>query len=156
MANVNFENIYVPELTEEYTTSSLEKKFEEQYSSHKLKYSDHAAEKKSISNAYANLLSASEETFDYNEKQLNDSYISEKEKQSDIISLASQIRQNQDLLNKYGESFAHLYKIKDKTEKFGEDIELYFQEIPDNKPQGILTQEQYFELNADNNNEKNK
>ena len=154
MANVNFENIYVPELTEEYTTSSLEKKFEEQYSSHKLKYSDHAAEKKSISNAYANLLSASEETFDYNEKQLNDSYISEKEKQSDIISLASQIRQNQDLLNKYGESFAYLYKIKDKTEKFGEDIELYFQEIPDNKPQGILTQEQYFELNADNNNEK--
>lgn len=154
MASVNFENVYVPELTEEYTVSSLEKKFEEQYSSYKLKYSEHATEKKSITNAYASLLSASEETFDYDEKQLNASYISEKEEQINIISEASDIRKNRLLLSKYGESFAYLYKIKDKTEQFGDDVKIYFQEISDNKPQGILTQEQYFELNADNNNEK--
>lgn len=149
MADVLLENTNVFEPKKEYSVAELRKKFEDREQALRKEYAENAASYTRIKSAYDVYAHAEDKaSFDYDEKSLT-AY------KNDIIAqqrnFTEQLTKNSveaELLNKYEGSFAALYQIKQQNEQGADGTACSFKEIEQNKPAGIITQEQYYEMNA--------
>lgn len=149
MADVLLENTNVFEPKKGYSVAELRKKFEDREQALRKEYTENAASYTRIKSAYDNYALAEDKaSFDYDEKSLT-AY------KNDIIAqqrnFTEQLTKNSvetELLNKYEGSFASLYQIKQQNEYWADGTTCSFKEIEQNKPAGIITQEQYYEMNA--------
>ncbi len=148
MADILLENTNVFELKPEYSVAELRKKFEQEQNSFKNDYNENVAEKRRLKEAYENFASDNEAAFDYNENDLLNHKNDIEKNQHTIIQKAATDHNNLELLNKYETSFATLYQLKEQSEKFTDDTKLSFKEIDQKNQAGIITQEQYYEMNA--------
>lgn len=145
MANAYLENTGVTELKPEYTVSALEKKFAKAKEEQKKIYDESGAVLKDISASIAEQLKDREAAYVLSESEL----IAERADREDVrlqaVERGAAIKSENELLKKYGDSFARLYQIKDTEEKSAEGVKLEFVEISTPDPVGIITQEQYYE-----------
>lgn len=148
MADVLLENTNVFELKPEYSVAALRKKFGTEQSELKNGYNVNVAEKHRIQGAYEDMSADKEAMFDYDEKDLLLYKDEVESNQQHIIKNAAGNRNYAELLDRYENSFAALYQIKEQSEKAGETTKFSFVETEQKHPVGIITQEQYFEMSA--------
>lgn len=153
MADVLLENTNVFEPKKEFGVEELRKKFEQEQAEFKSEYNNVVLEKHNLQTAYADLSAENEQFFNYTEEDLRRQKDNIDKSQHEIIGNAAESRRNTELLDKYEGSFAALYQIKRQNEYWADGTTCSFKEIEQNKPAGIITQEQYYEMNANPNGE---
>ena len=147
MSRSFLENTEIPQLKGSFSVMALQLK----YATDKKRLGevmDGSIKRKSdLRGVYADSLLQKDEMFDFSEVEIfseRDNINKEKRK---VKSKIEQMNFEKDLLDRYGDEFAHLYQIKSNNDKYGDTAELSFREI-EMSSVGILTQEQYFEMTA--------
>lgn len=139
-------------LTEEYTEDTLRHKFSSQINLLRQKLDRYTKQ--------INYINDKKRQTDWNsEDQQNSSFAQEllaEEASIENIWKLTQIESNQasyysNLLQRYGNEFAQLYKVKDSHEKRGFTDKLDFVEVDITDNGDILTQDQYYRMRADIN-----
>lgn len=151
MADILLENTNVFELKPEYSVAELRKKFEQEQNSFKNDYNENVADKRRLKEAFEDFSTNKDSPFDYDETDLLAQKNQIENNQHNIIEKAATDHSYLELLNRYESSFATLYQLKEQSEKFAEDTKLSFKEIDQKSQAGIITQEQYYEINANPN-----
>ena len=142
MADVLLENTNVFEPKKEFGVEELRKKFEQEQAELKSEYNNVVLEKHNLQTANADLSAENEQFFNYTEEDLRRQKDNIDKSQHEIIGNAAESRRNTELLDKYEGSFAALYQIKRQNEYWADGTTCSFKDIEQNKPAGIITQEQ--------------
>ena len=149
MAEVLFENTQVFEPKEGFSTEDLRKKFAAQEQSLQKEYAVYTGNYVNLKKLHDNLANSSaESSLDYTDKELAERREELASNQKDLREKIAQNSADIRLLDKYENSFAALYQIKQQNEYMGDEAKCSFREITQNKLAGITTQEQYYEMSA--------
>ncbi len=148
VAQTYVENRALPRLPEDYTEAELQKKFAKTMESlgEELKdYDEYRQELDAISQEQ------DEEQRGYSEEQLSREYIFLNRSRQPVQKEYDTAKRYADYLHEYGDEFAHLYRIKDNNEKYGNPEKIDFVEVDITDNGDMLTQDQYFKMRADVN-----
>lgn len=157
MSDVLFENTQVFKPKEGFSAEDLREKFAAREQSLQKEYVDNTGSYVNLKKLHDNLVNSSDEnSFDYTNEELAEHRDELAEKQLKIREKIVQTGADIGLLDKYENSFAALYQIKEQNENFGGEAECSFKEITQDKLAGITAQEQYYEMSANPKGEVNQ
>lgn len=151
MADILLENTNVFALKEGYSADELRKKFEQNQNALRQQYEEN------IKYHRTDLQTLKKEQQDTNlpEEIYNADVDNFRNAQNDMLKMQRQLTEDMskqqilmNLLDKYDNSFASLYQIKQQEEFGGDGIKCKFKEV-EQKPAGIITQDQHYEMGTD-------
>jgi len=148
MANAYLENTAVTELKPEYTVLALKDKFAKTKEEQKQIYDGAKEILENIDQNNTELRENKDGSYDFAEKDLTTERETEKKLQQDAVAKGADIKRESEMLEKYGDSFARLYQIKDSEEKSGANTKLEFTEVTERQLVGTTKQEDYFNFLA--------
>ena len=151
MADILLENTNVFAPKEGYSADELRKKFEQNQNALRQQYEEN------IKYHRTDLQTLKKEQQDTNlpEEIYNADVDNFRNAQNDMLKMQRQLTEDMsrqqilmNLLDKYDNSFASLYQIKQQEEFGGDGIKCKFKEV-EQKPAGIITQDQHYEMGTD-------
>ena len=151
MADILLENTNVFAPKEGYSADELRKKFEQNQNALRQQYEEN------IKYHRTDLQTLKKEQQDTNlpEEVYNADVDNFRNAQNDMLKMQRQLTEDMskqqilmNLLDKYDNSFASLYQIKQQEEFGGDGIKCKFKEV-EQKPAGIITQDQHYEMGTD-------
>ena len=146
VAQSYLENKGLNRLPKDYSEEELQKKFATTMESLKEELDEYDEYRREL-----DVISKEENEDDrgFSAEQLSREYIYLNRSRQPVQSRYDSVKKYADYLHEYGNEFAHLYRIKDNNEKYGNPEEIQFVEVDITDNGDVLTQDQYFKMRAD-------